>query len=64
MTDDRTNDGVTDATEATQAGGGTGYDPSEDPDSDPAMLNPRTGGQASDETGESGTGRDAETDQA
>lgn len=23
-----------------------GYDPAEDPDADPAMLNPRTGGQA------------------
>ncbi len=25
---------------------GSGYDPAEDPDADPAMLNPRTGAQA------------------
>lgn len=25
-----------------------GYDPEQDPDSDPAMLNPRTGAQAAD----------------
>ena len=31
-----------------------GYDPAEDPDSDPAMLNPRTGEQAD--------GGDADTD--
>ncbi|MBD3779943.1 hypothetical protein [Cellulomonas sp. ES6] len=30
---------------------GTGYDPAEDPDSDPAMLNPREGAQAAGDAG-------------
>ena len=34
----------------------TGYDPAEDPDSDPAQLNPRTGGAAADD------GTDGDTD--
>ena len=35
----------------------TGYDPAEDPDSDPAMLNPRDGAQA-----DGDSGADADTD--
>lgn len=36
---------------------GTGYDPAEDPDSDPAMLHPREGAQAA-----GGADTDADTD--
>ena len=35
-----------------------GYDPAEDPDTDPAMLNPRTGSQAHDD----GDGGDPDAD--
>lgn len=38
-----------------------GYDPEQDPDSDPAMLNPRTGGQAADD-GEAEGDTDADPD--
>jgi hypothetical protein len=39
----------------------TGYDPDQDPDTDPGSLNPRTGGAASDE-GDGAAGGDPDAD--
>lgn len=39
-----------------------GYDPAEDPDTDPEMLNPRTGSQAAGGSTGDGTDPDADPD--